>query len=341
MIKEEQLYALVEQELRGTLSEPDARMLSDWIGRGTQEETAYQEVRSILEITQEGISNLDPKTDASWDALQAIMASGEANEEVTEEETPVIPLRKPRTRIYGIAAAIILLVMAGIYIAIPGDQNDVTTGQVFASAHGEMKQVNLPDGSIVTLSPESKLELAADFNEDMRQMKLEGEAFFDVARNEEKPFVVNVMNTETKVLGTSFNIAAYPASEQVTVSVMTGKVQFKPISSEAHLILTPNQAGQFDMKTNKLIRMETVAADDAAWKEGKLVFRKNPIVIALERVEKHYDLKFEVDPEVMGETVTTTIDLNNHAESDVIEILELTLSRLQFETTGNTVKIRK
>lgn len=345
-MKEEQLYALIEQELRGTLDESNARVLAEWIGQGSQEEATYQEVRSILEITDEGISAIDPGTDESWLALQAMMNGGrsqedpkEAQEEI-EADTPVIQMKPRRTRIYGIAATVILLVVAGLFFAIPGSSPGDDNGQIFASGHGVIKQIDLPDGSHVTLNSESKLEMPGDFNDELRRVKLEGEAFFDIARNEEKPFIIEVMGTETKVLGTSFTISAYPATEQVVVSVVTGLVEFSPIGSDAHLQLKPNQAGRFDLRTNKLIRMETASAEDAAWQEGKFSFRKDPFRIALERLEKHYDLELSVSSELGNELLTTKIDVNSTNEEDMISLLATTM-QCKFQRTGKRVEFMK
>lgn len=362
-MKEEQLYALIEQELRGTLNESDAGMLADWVGQGREEETTYQEVRSILEITAEGISVMDPQTDTSWDALQSLIGEAEVStvgdaeitsvgntetsavgntetENTSFEGAPVIPMRRSRTRIYGIAATVVLLVVAALFIVLPGDTPGVDKGKIFASTHSEVKQLDLPDGSHVTLNSESKLEMPADFNDEVRRVKLEGEAFFDIARNEEKPFIIEVMGTETRVLGTSFTISAYPATQQVMVSVVTGHVEFSPIGSDAKIDLTPNQAGRFDLKTNKLSRMETAASDDAAWQDGKYVFRKVPFGIALERLEKHYDLEFVVSPDLENEPLTTTIDVNTTSEEDLLSLLQVTF-QVQIERNGKRVEIKK
>lgn len=341
-MKEEQLYALIELEMRGTLSESQARTLADWVGQGSHEETTYQEVRSILEITQEGISVIDTQTDQSWMDLQAMLGASETAESAPEEvaDAPVIPLKRSRTRIYGIAAAIILLVMVGIFVAIPGDNSGNSNGQTFATAHSQVTQVNLPDGSQVTLNSESQLDMPGDFNDELRRVKLEGEAFFDVEKNKEKPFIIEVLGTETRVLGTSFNISAYPATEQVIVSVVTGRVEFSPVGSTNKLVLNPDEAGRFDLKTKTLFPMGTVAKEDAAWKDGKLVFRKVPFGNALERLEKHYDLEFSVDPELENELLTTTVDFKKDTEEDLIGLLQATF-QAKIEKTGKQVKIMK
>ncbi len=348
-MNKEQIFALIEQELRGTLSVIDARVLTNWVRRGRKEKNIYQEVRSILETTTEGISEIDPQTDSSWITLQNMLAKVGTSVNVLDEEFEqskvkekvlVIPLKSSRIRIYGVAVAVILLVIAGLLIVFPSGTPESDSGETLSSVHKEVKQFDLSDGSHVTLNSESKLEILADFNDKVRRVKLEGEAFFDITRNKEKPFFIEVRGAEAKVLGTSFTISAYPATEQVLVSVVTGHVEFSPIGSDIKIDLTPNQAGRFDLKTGKLSRMKTFAPDDAAWRQGKLVFRKVPFRIALERLEKQYDLEFIVSPDLENEPLTTTIDVNTTSEGDLLSLLKTTF-QVQIKRTERRVEIMK
>lgn len=341
-MKEEHLYSLIEQELNGTLSESDAARLAAWVEQGKEEEATYQEIRSILELTSSAVDAVDPQTDAMWAALRGQL---EEDTEVSDPEvatTPVIPMRRSPARWYGVAAAIVLLVVTSVYLLVPGNGSTQEDPQRFSARHGTTLTLDLPDASKVVLNSESSLEWENDFNSSERRVKLEGEAFFDIAKNKEKPFIIDVMGTETKVLGTSFNISAYPKTREVLVSVVTGKVSFQPLDGTQSLQLTPNQAGRYDLDNKKLTLIENIVAqDDAAWQKGILKFDKTPLKDALVRLEKHYELEFELSPELEGEVMSATYDVKTIQEDDLIEILTLTYNNAKIQREGKKVLIIK
>ncbi len=126
-----------------------------------------------------------------------------------------------------VAAAILAIVATGAWLLYPTKQGlqdpAVMTGQ--QTARKEVRRVLLPDGSQVWLNTASSLRYAEDFGRKSRTVYLSGEAYFEVAQNRELPFVIHTGNVSTTVLGTTFNIRAYPGQEAVTVAVRSGKVK--------------------------------------------------------------------------------------------------------------------
>jgi len=341
MMKEEHLYSLIEQELNGTLNASDAAKLESWVGQGKEEESTYQEIRSILELTGTVVAAVDPQTDAMWASLQTQLNDEAPEVSTTSEEAVVVPLRRSPARWYGIAAAVVLLVVTSVYLLVPGN-NDNDDPQRFSARHGTTLSLDLPDASKVVLNSESSLEWNEDFNDSERRVKLEGEAFFDIAKNKEKPFIINVMGTETKVLGTSFNISAYSGTREVLVSVVTGKVAFESLDDHKSVFLTPNQLGRYDLDSKKLtVVNEVVATDDAAWQKGVLKFNQTPLADALVRLEKHYDLEFQLSPELEGEVMSATYNIRTLQEDGLIEILTLTYPDANIQREGKKVSIMK
>lgn len=171
----------------------------------------------------------------------------------------VLPLRKrmPYKR-WAIAASIVIMLgLAGYFLLLQGRTKNGSSfisqipvnSIIHANDDSKQKTVILEDGSKVTLQPHSKLHFTQSFNKEIREVFLEGQAFFDIARNPKKPFLVHCNTVVARVLGTSFNVSTNPATGEVEVAVKTGKVQVYENDTEKDekdriykaIILTPNQ----------------------------------------------------------------------------------------------------
>lgn len=211
--------------------------------------------------------------------------------------TPSIePTRSIRPRIiaFRIAAAVALLfalAIVGYQLFNKQDTENSIDGLVQKlNGKGVKSTIALADGSKVWLNADSKIQYPARFTGNTREVFLNGEAFFDIEKNPEKPFIIHLTNGTIRVLGTSFNVKAYDGETIVETSVATGKVAFIPKlrnSAKADTIfLTPNNKVVYELNTEHATTASTVSDDDKAWIEGKLIFRSmlfDDIAIALER----------------------------------------------------------
>ncbi|HET7898859.1 MAG TPA: FecR domain-containing protein, partial [Flavisolibacter sp.] len=155
---------------------------------------------------------------------------------------------------------------------------------------GKIQAVHLPDQSIVWLNAASELQYAKNFSEH-RDIKLKGEAFFEVSHDAAHPFTVTAGELKTKVLGTSFNIKAYPAEETATVSLVTGRVEVSE-KSGVLAVLQPSMQLQFNKQTHKA---STAALDSntvLAWKNGRLQFEGESFGSIAQTLERWYGVSF-------------------------------------------------
>lgn len=153
---------------------------------------------------------------------------------------------------------------------------------------GIRSAIVLPDGSKVWLAADSRLKYPRHFAGQQRNLSLEGEAFFEVKRNPQKPFIVQLTNGSVQVRGTSFNIRSYAAEQQVTTSVATGLVAFIPAGARTTdtLLLTPNKKSVYQKKNGITKVIETDAQADRSWIDGTLRFEAltlEEISVILER----------------------------------------------------------
>ena len=135
----------------------------------------------------------------------------------------------------------------------------------------------------------------ATFARKKREVQLDGEAFFEVTSNPKKPFIVKTEILTTEVLGTSFNIEAFPSQNEARVTLVTGKVRVQAGAQQCEL--HPSQQAVFH-KTTQQIQVQTVATNDFTdWKEGILRFRESSLPTVVQKIEKHYGVQIRLEVE--------------------------------------------
>lgn len=164
------------------------------------------------------------------------------------------------------------------------------------TAKGERRKVVLPDGTIVTLQAQSSLEFPSAFTGNIREVKLEGEAFFEVVKNPHKPFVVKSKHLETKVLGTSFDVIDRANQAQGKVAVVTGKVQMSVPKQGIKQMLTPNLMGVWQAKQQAIEAQPFDPKEMISWKSNILYFSKTPLKAVFEQLEMWYGVSIEIAP---------------------------------------------
>ena len=207
------------------------------------------------------------------------------------------PLQK-FIRIYMKAAAILLLplLVAGVLVySYLGNHGKTTADRQVSSTIyaplGARVSFNLPDGTTGMLNSGSRLSYSLPFNNN-RQVNLEGEAWLEVAHDKDHPFEINTGNSTVKVLGTSFNVSAYPADNYVEVVLQQGKVEFHDKIGDKRVTLLPS--GRLVFQNGNISKSVSDPAKYNAWTEGKLVFRGDPMAEVVRRIERWYNVKIEL-----------------------------------------------
>lgn len=200
---------------------------------------------------------------------------------------------------------------------------------------GQKSTITLGDGTKVKLNSGSTFRFPETFSDSIREVYLTGEAFFEVAKNPDKPFVIHAQGVETRVLGTSFNIKAYPSIPNVSVAVATGKVRVNPANDKARAeVLIPNQMFVYNKPNDRAIKAEDINLTDLlAWKDKRIVFNKSLHEEIIETLERWYGVKFVVNKRLNTGTGYT-------AQFKPNESLEATLEHMKY-SLGFNYKIDK
>lgn len=193
---------------------------------------------------------------------------------------------------WAIAASLVLLI--GLSVFFYQTSNAVESKQ-FAVKLGEHAKIELSDGTQIWLNAGSILKYPKEFKGDTREVYLSGEAFFDVAKDKKHPFIIHTNKMDTKVLGTSFNVQAYPDQTTQEVSVATGRVNVKSTVTEENVYVTPGQKVVFKSQDNKLQAFKDIPVNAISlWRKNIMVFEETPLQEVVATINRNYNVSIEV-----------------------------------------------
>ncbi len=233
-----------------------------------------------------------------------------------KNQTKVISLWTRLNKTAVAAAAVLLIGISALFV-YSNMQVKMITKQL--SANAEPIQIILPDSSVVWLNRNSAVTFPEKFKNNIRNIKLKGEAFFKVTRNPEKPFVINTQNAEITVLGTSFNIKN--SNNTTRVDVTTGKVN---VSNLNHTEQTTITAGLSAKVTNTQVKnFKNDNPNYLAWKTGDFIFENTTLIKAVDDLNSYYNNSFVIE-NTTNIPCSLTAKFHKAGIKEVLEILELT-----------------
>lgn len=249
--------------------------------------------------------------------------------------------RRANFRWLQLAAAVVLAVLLGSTV-FWFSQSGAGPGVVVSQDRFGLQQINLPDGSVVTLNQGSSLQYPDQFDTDRREVQLLGEAFFDVAPNPDQPFVIQARNAQIEVLGTSFNVNAYPDQAEVSVVVATGKVKVSAgneLAGGEKLLLLPGDRGVLRNSDLRLLKSRNDNPNYLAWKTHSFDFEIASLEDVLEQLSTVYRVKITAaDPEL--EKLLLTARFDDQSVQFILEVIARThdLEIVPGEDGGYTLK---
>ncbi len=314
---------LIYKQLDKNISGEEERQLSDWLAEDVDHQNTYDAIRLAWDTTGEA-----EVPDVS---LQDEFAKLETQMEA--EDGKVVPMRWPRR--LALAAGFALLLLAGYWLSeqiLPSNAvqyAEVQTGE-------ETRKVILPDNSVIHLEENSYIKYPVEFDEKNRPVELKGKAFFEVAKDLQRPFSVMTKEVSVTVLGTSFLVD----SRRMGVQVATGKVRLQRNSSEKFLDLTAGQRGAYNPGKNKLeMGPPNISENNLVKYTNKWIFKNQSVQEILLELNKYYNINFKVEnPKLKTCTFTSSFGVE-----DLEEILETMSGVLGFEvvkTAGKNYVLR-
>ncbi|MDL2305251.1 DUF4974 domain-containing protein [Bacteroides sp. OttesenSCG-928-D19] len=315
--------ALLDKYLKKEATGEEIKLLARWM---MQEET-FEEFDSYCEErwhTQ--TEQIDTQTEQEmWKAISTKI------EKKKKKQFHLNPL------FYRIAVSILLPICVGLgaYIAFTHKAATIDTFEVMAD-RGQKSSVVLPDGTKVWINSATRLKYQPHKNE--RRVALEGEAYFEVAKDPKKKFIVNCHELNVEALGTAFNVKGYPTDDFVTVALLEGSV--KVYNHENTAILNPNQQVSFLKTANTFVRSDINDEREIDfWRRNILYFRSASLEEIAKTLERMYGITVEFDNQELKQ-IPYSGSIRNSSLNNVLHIISLTYS-ITYEINNDVITLKK
>ena len=317
--------SIIAKIVSNSATEAETEAFSSWHESSEENQKLYKRIKTL------------------WDNLPVTNKQIEFNESAAREKIISKIQRQhgseiiSKARFWIPAAASVLLLLGIWYIT----QKPGVNGPEPVSYHTLQNEVNdivLPDGSELWLNENSSLELPNSFDKRQKKVKLKGEAYFEVARNEEKAFKVFAGRTTTKVVGTSFYLKSYD-KEKVLLIVNNGKVKFyKNLQPQKGIVFSAGDKGEYFDATNEIIKEKNNNVNYLSWKTGILTFSDTPLSEVCSILTDHFKVPVKSNLEDSAFSITGTF--NNENLEDILATISLTLD-IKISDTENGFVIVK
>lgn len=299
---------LIAKFLAGEATDTESEAVNNWILDSDKNESSFFEAQKVWERASRNKTFRKVNTATAWEKLQ-------------EKETKVVTLEPKRIAVpfMRVAAAVVLLFLVGLAWYFLGEKE---VQQLTFSTAEKADSLLLADGSQVFANRQSKITYPKEFSGKKRAVKLEGEAFFQVKSDKEKPFIVQTENIEIQVVGTAFNVRNDEVSGETQIVVQEGKVVVR--SATDSVFLTAGQ--QAVISKNTILKKESIGDKNfLAYKTKRLVFEQTTLNEAVEKINNLYLSNITLKNKVLGSCLLT-VSFENAKVEEIIEIIAQTLN---------------
>lgn len=325
---------LIAKSLANETSMEEEKALQEWISRSPSNEQQFLAYKKAFTVTQQHLKTREHRdldaidVDAEWKTFTKTIHAQSDNNIRTLEPAP--SASSPWWRM---AAAVLILITAGLII----NYMMTKTSDVQVASTNNTKQITLPDGSSVTINRNSTISYAEDFGSENRTLSLSGEAFFDVAHNPDKPFIIEVKSGRIEVIGTSFNVQAYDSVDKTEVIVKTGVVKFSVPTLKQEIKLVAGDKGVFTKANPQLVSTANDDANYLSWNTHELTFQEHDLRSVIATINKTYNVNITLQTAI-SDTCVVTVRFENQSLDAVLRVLENTLN-LTYRRKGNQIEI--
>ena len=306
-------------------SEGEEQILQNWLSEDANHQQIFDDYKKIWSFSeQKNIPEIEViNVDAEWQKFKKEIAFETENRSVKSAKSFSL------MRIAAVILVFISLGIAGMYLFNNKEQRIV--------ASNELIEAKLPDNTEVTVNKNSELIYDKSFNKKERKVELKGEAFFKVAKNKTKPFIIKAESFYVEVLGTQFYVNSDFKNRQVIVKEGTVAVyQYK--DKRDKIVLHAGDKAIFNNKENKLLKIENTDTNYLAWKTKVFDFRNERLDKVFYVFENTYDIRFEfVNPDL--KKCKLTVSFKNQNTDEILNVLKATFYNLQFKKSGKTIYV--
>ncbi len=317
----------------------------DWIAKNPEKHKTVDAAKKLYGVLSGNLKPVDQQVDY-----------------LTSMISPIVKIRRFKAIHYGIAASIFVVLFLGLIYFNYTRRTEVSLyAENFVAKKGEKKKIVLPDGTSVYLNGDSKIELGENFNQKDRNVRLTGEAYFDVKHNAQKPFYVRTKDFKITVLGTAFNVKSYNNENESAATLVRGSIKLEDNNglNKNTIILKAGQKityhfvkdqlnlkpslGSADDKLPKIevnnLTMVNKEVVESAWTHNNIVFLNNNFEEIKERLERWFNVTIEFEDKEVAAYVYTA----HFKNEDILTVLQKMqeVKHFKFKQKGELITITK
>lgn len=372
-MKEDKIALLLSKKLAGDATGPELEELQQYLQQHPEEAFTYEIINGIKQDTDsndEELRNPGKWAANNWSKLELALNEPEQVPELLQAIPGTTANTAPVRKLYWykVAAAVAAItVLTTVYFywnqaTVPA-VNEIAKNQILME-RGNRSSVTLPDGTLIWMNSSSKLTYGDGFAHGNRDVYLEGEAYFNIQKDEEHPFIIHTKKMDIRVLGTVFNVKAYPEDPMTEAALLSGKISVTikgdKDSRSSDIVLSPEQKlvvsntarpdGDFSMgalmnpdAAVKIVPVncgeETTSCDEVGWVFNKLIFKDQTFQVLAVRMERWYNVNIHFEDNALKtETFNGVFEKENITEA--LKALQLATD-FSFRHEGNNIYLRK
>jgi ferric-dicitrate binding protein FerR (iron transport regulator) len=306
---------IIGKYITGNESVSDSDKLNSWLNEDPENQLKLDHITEEREIVKNIEAYEDIDTNKAWNRY--------------EEKIAGLSLRKQILK-WKIAAILVFLVgIAGSLVGYwsSGNGKSALTKSVYTTVvteNGQTSRIILPDSTVVWLNSGTALSYNNNFSVNNRDVKLKGEAYFKVARNENIPLIVHCEEMEVKVLGTEFDVNAFSYDDKFSVVLEKGSIELSHINNKFEsFTMTPGEIAKFDDLNNKLVISRADTYEYVSWKDGVLIFNNTSMKQVISRLEHWYGVDIEVNNPKVYDLIFNATIVDENLE-DIFHLIKYT-----------------
>lgn len=326
------LRSLFEQLRSGSLNEAERKQLSDWLASSFQDEAIEQLMKEHWASIQEEETDQD-RTEV--ERIKNHIHTVVLKDFWSKREKQPKPVLSWLMRVAAVLVLPLLVISGYLYCQLnPGSKENVVMQQITAIPGSRVHFV-LPDRSEVWLNSGSTLEFADNFeNSKERKVILEGQGYFQVRPDKDRPFLVETDGLTIKALGTAFDVSDYDSDQYIRSTLESGGIVLLDDQEKELISLSPGQQALYRKATKELSVNFINTKLSTSWKDGRLIFRDSPLGDVVKQLERWFNCKIHLTSQLTNTGILYTATIQDETLGEVLKMIEISTNVKQKSKTG-------
>lgn len=329
---------LLIRYFQDTADSHSLKQLLEIIRKSEDKKNELTQLKSIYDSLSVQVDALKFPVEASWEKMSRKIDPGKSGKD--SKVKPLISLWSY------VAVALLAILLVGQYLYYRYDNQPVESQhgytQFVVEKGGGKSSLFLPDGTKVLLNAGTTIRYPSQFDQKERTVMLDGEGYFEVAENEQKPFIVRLKGYDVKVMGTVFNVKAYPEMAYSTTSLISGKVLLTSYDMEGTVrseqVLQPSETARIDKQTGAITTLQGDEDFLLAWTKGLYKFKDKPFREVVAELERLYDVTILIEDEKLAQTIYTGSFVLENTIEKVLKPLGQ-YNKFRYKIDDHTIRI--